>query len=262
MSTWFQAFCSPVTSKPAALFLADTRLAKVLKNESLASRVVVDFNARARRMSLRVDPINGCIVLVRPKCASDKIIMTFLASKVDWIAQHLGNLPPRVAFADGASITYRGEDHIIRFAPEAKCGVWREGREIFVAGRTDHTSRRLQDWMKAQARVALTPVVHDFAKVLGVIITRITVRDTRSRWGSCTPDGKLAFSWRLILAPPDVLTYVAAHEVAHLRHMNHGPAFWDTVEMLLSEMPLGKGEDWALAREWLRRSGATLHRYG
>ena len=148
-------------------------------------------------------------------------------------------------------------DHVVRLRPDVKGGVWREGVEIFVTGRTEHTSRRLRDWLKAEARDALTPVVHEFAKALGVTITRITVRDTRSRWGSCTRDGKLSFSWRLILAPESVLTYVAAHEVAHLKHMNHGPAFWRTVESLVSP-----DVDWSLAREWLRRSGAAMHRYG
>jgi len=246
----------------AALLLADTGLAKALGDSALAERIVVDVNVRARRMSLRVDPINGCIVLVRPKRASDRLIMTFLASKTDWIAKHLENLPPRIAFADGAIVPYRGMDHVIRLAPEAKGGVWREGLEIFVTGRPAHTGRRLRDWLKAEAKAALTPEVHEFAKALGVNVTRITVRDTRSRWGSCTRDGKLAFSWRLILAPANVLTYVAAHEVAHLKHMNHSPAFWRTVEMLLGESLLSPEADWTLAREWLRRSGAALHRYG
>ena len=244
-------------SESAALILADTVLANALGDSSLAARVVVDVNARARRMSLRVDPINGCIVLVRPKRASDKLIMTFLAGKAGWIAKHLLNLPPRIAFADGAAVPYRGVDHVVHLRPDVKGGVWREGVEIFVTGRTEHTSRRLRDWLKAEARDALTPVVHEFAKALGVTITRITVRDTRTRWGSCTRDGKLSFSWRLILAPESVLTYVAAHEVAHLKHMNHGAAFWRTVESLVSP-----DVDWSLAREWLRRSGAAMHRYG
>jgi len=239
-----------------ALLLSHTGLAKAL-DTALADRIVVDVNSRARRMSLRVDPINGCVVLVRPPRASDKLLMTFLASKTDWIAKHLERLSPHIAFADGVSVPFRGTDHVIRFKPEAKGGVWREGSEIFVTGRSEHTARRLRDWLKAEAREALTPAVHDFAKALGVTVTRVTVRDTRSRWGSCTRDGKLSFSWRLILAPPNVLTYVAAHEVAHLKHMNHSPLFWDTVETLLAEKV-----DWPLAREWLRRSGAALHRYG
>jgi len=249
-------FNSPAS---APQLLAETGLAAALNDAGLASRVVMEINPRARRISLRVDPAGGCVVLVRPRKASDSFVRAFLASKADWIAKHLDKLPPRVAFADGAPLPFRGVDHIVRVWPEARGGVWREGGEIIVTGRMEHTARRLRDWLKAEARNALTPLVHDFTRALGARVTRITVRDTRSRWGSCTRDGKLAFSWRLILAPDFVLTYVAAHEAAHLKHMNHGPAFWRTVAGLLESHP---DVDARLAREWLRRSGAGLHRYG
>lgn len=243
-----------------ALLLAETALAKALDNQDMAARVAVDINPRARRISLRVDPINGRIVLVRPPRASDRLVMAFLADKAAWIASHLETLPPRIAFVDGATLPFGGVDHIIRLRPEIRGGVRREGEEIIVTGRPEHARRRLQDWLKEQARGALTPLTYAFARALGANISRITVRDTRSRWGSCTRDGKIAFSWRLILAPETVLTYVVAHEVAHLKHMNHGPAFWRAVTKLLEDSPL-EG-DWTLAREWLRRGGAALHRYG
>ena len=243
-----------------ALLLTDTSLAKALDNQDLAARIAVDVNPRARRISLRVDPINGRVILVRPPRVSDRTVMAFVADKADWIAGHLETLPPRIAFVDGATVPYRGVDHTLRLRPEARGGVWREGLEIIVTGRPEHASRRLRDWLKDEARSLLTPAVYAMAAALEVSVTRITVRDTRSRWGSCARDGKLAFSWRLILAPEDVLIYVAAHEVAHLKHMNHSPAFWRTVESLLESTSL-EG-DWTLARKWLRRGGAALHRYG
>ncbi len=242
----------------AVPLLTDSVLANAIQNASLAARIVIDRNPRARRISLRLDPGKGCIVLVRPRRASDAFVASFLASRTDWIAKHLDMLPPHIPFADGTAIPYRGTDHILRMRPQARGGVWREGNDIVVTGRPEHAPRRTRDWLKREALQTLTVTAQNLAAQLGVTVTRISVRDTRSRWGSCTRDGKLSFSWRLILAPADVLTYVAAHEVAHLKHMNHSPRFWDVVEELLQTA----GIDWVSAREWLRRSGAGLHRYG
>jgi len=239
----------------SALLLTDTPLANALNDSALAARVIVDLNPRARRVSLRVDPVLGRIVLVRPKRMSDKAVIAFVASRRDWIARHLENLPQPVAFADGAIVPFRGQDHVIRWTGGARGIVTCEPGEICVPGAPEHAPRRLRDWLKAEARKAITPRVHVMAGNLEAKVTHISVRDTRSRWGSATRAGRLSFSWRLILAPEAVLTYVVAHEVAHLEHMNHALAFWRTVRSLL-------GEDPALAREWLRRSGSALHRYG
>lgn len=242
-----------------ALRLADCALAEALGDPALAARVVVDVNARARRVAVRVDPGAGCVVLVRPLRMSDRAVMAFLASRRRWIARHLSALPPHVAFTDGASIPYAGIDHTIRHDPGARGGVHRDADrgEIVVSGRPEHLPRRLRDWLKAEARRHLTQHCLRLAADLDVRVTRIAVRDTRSRWGSATRSGRLSFCWRLILAPETVMAYVAAHEVAHLRHMNHSAAFWRTVEGLL-----GSAGDAGLARAWLRRSGAALHRYG
>jgi predicted metal-dependent hydrolase len=255
-----------VTGTLPALPLNETPLAAALEDPAVAARVHVTVSTRARRVSLRVDPRAARIVLVRPPRMSDVAVMRFVASKAAWIETHLRKLTPSVAFADGATILYRGADHIVRLRPEARGGVWQEAetREIVVTGRPEHAARRLRDWLKAEARKALTMQVQALALLLGVRVTRITVRDTRSRWGSCTRDGKVSFSWRLIMAPANVLTYVAAHEVAHLKHMDHGPRFWQTVASLLESMPAMERENGSvdLAREWLARRGAALHSYG
>ena len=251
------------------LCLLETGLAKALDDPTLSARIFIRSNPRARHASLRLDPIKGCIVLVRPPRISDKAVMTFIGSQRRWISKHLESLPARIPFADGAVIPFRGQDYVIRFRPEARGGiqpiVGAGLREIIVTGRPEHMPRRLRDWLKAEARRTLTPQVHALVSGLDVKVTRVSVRDTRSRWGSCSRDGKLSFSWRLIMAPAAVLTYVAAHEVAHLAHMNHGPAFWRTVARLLDGLPSDFREpesDWVSAREWLRRCGATLHGYG
>ena len=229
-----------------------------LKALNLEGRLVVEINPRARRLGLRVEPARDCVVLVRPRRVTDKAVTAFVVENLVWINRHLSDLPPRVSFADGSIIPFRGTDHIISTRPGSKGGVWRENGKIFVSGRTEHVRRRVTDWLKNEARTQLVPLVHDMAAALKRTATRITLRDTRSRWGSCARCGRLSFSWRLILAPESVLTYVAVHEVAHLKHANHGAAFKRTASGLLALY----GVEMALAREWLGRCGACLHRYG
>lgn len=231
----------------------------------LSERITTTINPRARRISLRLDPAAGQIVLVRPRGVSARAATLFAVEMRGWIEARLEALPPRIRFQDGVSLPYLGIDHVIRHAPEARRGVWREDGVIFVSGREEYLARRVADWLKAEAKALLAPRARGMAQALGCKVARLSVRDTRSRWGSCSADGKLSFSWRLILAPEAVLTYVAAHEVAHLKHLDHSRAFWRTVNEALAAyaedgkrevMPLG------LAREWLHRSGTALHAYG
>ena len=247
---------------------------------ALSERIVTNINPRARRISLRLDPTRGQVVLVRPRGVSARAATRFAVEMRPWIEARLESLPPRIIFRNGVTVPYRGADHVIRHAPEARRGVWREDGVIFVSGREEHVARRVTDWLKAEAKNLLGPMARAMAEALGCKVARISVRDTRSRWGSCSADGKLSFSWRLILAPEAVLTYVAAHEVAHLRHLDHSRAFWRTVnEALTAYMKQNTLEDVIaagalearlleeatsarLAREWLRRSGTALHAYG
>jgi predicted metal-dependent hydrolase len=223
----------------------------------LAASMTVRVSAKASRISLRVNVGDGTIELVQPRRVSARAVLAFAASHKDWIAKHLALLPARVEFVTGALIPFRGRDYVLQVAPETRGGVRMADDHIVIAGRAEHTRRRLIDWLKAEAKKTIAPLAHAHAEKLGRKVARVTVRDTTSRWGSCSPDGRLSFSWRLILAPDHVLTYVIAHEVAHLRHMNHGPAFWRTVHQLLESEAAGD-----LARDWLRRNGAVLHRYG
>ena len=231
----------------------------------LSARIVTRINPRARRISLRLDPAEGCIVLVRPRGVSAKAATRFAVEKRYWIEDRLAALPPRIVFRDGVSLPYLGVDHVIRHTPEARRGVWREDGVIFVSGGAEHLARRVTDWLKAEAKGLISPRARDMAEALGCKVARISVRDTRSRWGSCSADGKLSFSWRLIFAPEPVLTYVAAHEVAHLRYLDHSRAFWRTVSEALHAYGTKSGIETTtpeLAREWLHGSGAALHAYG
>ena len=209
---------------------------------------------QARRVSLRVDPGLGQVTLVLPRRASEAAGFRFVARNADWLARRLAHVAPRTALVHGAEVPLAGRPHRIRHRPESRGTVWLDGDEIHVAGGAEHLARRLTDWLKRRARSELSDRAMDLAARIGARVTRVQIRDPRTRWGSCGPDGRLSFSWRLILAPEVVMDYVVAHEVAHLVHPHHGPTFWRLTEELAT--------DANAARRWLRRNGAGLHRYG
>lgn len=212
-------------------------------------------SARARRASLRVDPAKRRIVLTAPLRMSRATALGFAHAQAGWIAVRLKRLPERRPFADGAEIPVFGTPHRIRHRPDARGTVWRESGELHVAGKPEHLPRRLKDWLSTQARAHLEPLVLVKAARVERRVKRITVRDTRSRWGSCSHDGAMSFSWRLVFAPPEVLDYLVAHEVAHLVHHNHGPRFW----ALARELCVGPIE---APQAWLKANGETLLMYG
>ncbi|MHA1598634.1 MAG: M48 family metallopeptidase [Alphaproteobacteria bacterium] len=211
-------------------------------------------NSRARRLILRIDAENDGAVVTVPPHAKIADGLEMARSQADWIAEKLSDLSPRVAFTEGAVIPLSDIPHRIRHDPDAKGGVRQMNAELVVSGRHEHTARRVGDWLKAEARRVIAPMARQKAALIGRKPSTITVRDTRSRWGSCSARGGLSFSWRLVLAPGWVLDYVVAHEVAHLAHLNHGKDFWRTVGELTSYV-----ED---AQDWLGAHGSMLHRYG
>ncbi|QIB34442.1 M48 family metallopeptidase [Ancylobacter pratisalsi] len=240
---------APVTPEPATVTL------------SLASgevTVALKRNARARRYTLRVRAATRDVVLTIPGRGSLREALDFAHRHAGWIEVRLARLPETVAFVPGAVIPLRGVAYRIEARPEARGTVWTgtdgEGPVLYVAGAPAHLSRRVTDFLKREARRDLVGAAQRHARALGVSIGRVTLRDTASRWGSCSASGALSFSWRLILAPAFVLDYLAAHEVAHRREMNHGPRFWATVDRLFPEREA--------AERWLKKHGPDLHRYG
>ena len=212
-------------------------------------------SARARRASLRVDPARRRIVLTAPLRMARDTAVSFAQQQAGWIAARLKRLPDRRPFVDGAEVPVFGKLHRVRHRPDARGTVWVEEGEIHVAGRAEHLPRRLRDWLTVEMRKRLAPIVQAKAERVERSVKRITVRDARSRWGSCGPDGAMSFSWRLVFAPPEVLDYLVAHEVAHLVHMNHGPRFWALAERLC-DGPM------APPQAWLKTNGETLMQYG
>jgi len=224
-------------------------------------RLPVKFrrHAQARRFILRVDPKTRALVVTIPAGASRRAALAFVEKQSGWIRDALGKLAGTVPFENGEVIPLRGENHRIHHRPGERGTVWTVKRdmhmpEICVAGAGDHLARRLADWLKREARRDIIARVDYHAGVMGLQPKRVSVRDQTSRWGSCSSNGTLSFSWRLILMPPDVLDYVAAHEVAHLGEMNHSPRFWALVAQTVPDVTAQK--------RWLRGHGRDMHRYG
>jgi predicted metal-dependent hydrolase len=234
-----------------------------LENESignLGAPVEVRRHPGARRLTLRVSRTRRAVIVTLPvQCDIDEA-GSFITRNIAWVREHLDRLPPAVPFRDGVFIPLRGEAHRVVFAGPAKARKPVERRaktpypELHVHGRIEHAPRRLKDWLAQEAQRDLEQRVVFHAKRLGVAPKRIAVRDQTSRWGSCSTTGVLSFSWRLIMAPTEILDYVAAHEVAHLREMNHGARFWALVAKTMPNLDE--------ARRWLQIYGMDLHRYG
>jgi predicted metal-dependent hydrolase len=211
-------------------------------------------SARASKISLRIDASQGGIVITLPMRASRRAGLSLLQTHEAWVAEKLAALPSAVPFTAGASVPVCGVAHVITPVAAGRGGAWIEDGRIYVTGGKEFLARRVTDCLKRLARQRLTALTAAKARVAGLAPKSVRVKDTRTRWGSCAPDGTLAFCWRLILAPEFVQDYVVGHEVAHLRHMNHGRHFWALTETLTPYR--------AAASAWLGSNGQALLRVG
>ncbi len=213
---------------------------------------------QARRYTLRIHSATREVVLTMPPRGSLKQAREFAQKHGAWIAARLKRLPQAAPFTHGTVLPLRGVDHRIEHKRGARGTVWIESagdeRLLCVAGAEPHIPRRVRDFLKREAKRDLEAASRLAAQALGVAIRRVSVRDQSSRWGSCSTTGLLSYSWRLILAPPFVLDYLAAHEVAHLIEMNHSARFWRLVERICPHV--------TRAKTWLDAHGPDLHRYG
>ena len=221
----------------------------------LGAPLSVRVSPRAHRVGLRIDAAERRVELVLPHGVPAEFGLRFLQDKRGWIAARLDALPRPVPFVEGAVVPVLGIPHRIRRSLDpAAPPVTLTEDEIRVRGDPLHLARRVRDHLAALAVDELARRARPLALRIGHKIARVTVRDTKSRWGSCSSTGNLSFSWRLIFAPEPVVDYVVAHEVAHLAEMNHGPRFWRLVETLAP----GNAEP----RAWLDRHRARLLAYG
>lgn len=230
--------------------------------------VAVRRSERAVRYSLRLSADGEPVLTLPGRGGSFAEAVSFLERHRGWLDDRLSRRPAKVPFAPGAILPLRGRPHLVEHHAERRGTVWLDGSaeatpptpdqdllpKICVAGGVEHVSRRVADFLKREARADLTRAVEIHTRRLGVKAAAIRLKDTKTRWGSCTAEGELSFSWRVVLAPPHVLDYLAAHEVAHLREMNHSHRFWAHVAATCPA--------WREGRHWLKTQGVALHAYG
>lgn len=210
-----------------------------------AIELVLRCSPRARRITLRVSSLDGRVTVTRPRGVSERAALDFADAKRRWIRARLDQrIAPRAVTMD-ATLPVLGIDRHVR---PGRGGLEADALRV---NPERPVGWQVRDIVKDAARAALAEAALGHADALGLSVGRITLRDTRSRWGSCSSAGNLNFSWRLALAPPEVLDYVAVHEVAHLRHLDHSRAFWSVVEERCT--------DWRRHRDWLRANGSALH---
>ena len=213
--------------------------------------IILRKSTRAKRISLRISQLDGRVTLTLPRHVSEAEGIAFAREKQTWLRGHLENRGEDQTIALGASLPILGVDR--QLVAGASKRVVLDSATLQVPGKPEQVAPRVQAFLKQMARDKLAAASDHYADRLGKSYSRLTLRDTRSRWGSCSSAGALMYSWRLILCPPEVLRYVAAHEVAHLAEMNHSSAFWDTVTRIHGP--------YAEPRAWLRKNGSGLHSY-
>ena len=211
-------------------------------------------NTRARRLTLRIDTDGKGLRVTVPSGMAMRDVDEFILRHQGWLEARLVKYPDRPKLRPGVKLPVRGVNHVIVHEAAKRGGVEQgfdeEGAYLIVHGGEAHLGRRLADFLKREAKRDIEPMAMALAALTGRKVKSIKFKDTTSRWGSCTSDGNLAFSWRVMMAPKPVIAYLVAHEVAHLSEMNHGPKFWKLCRELCPGMERAKA--------WLKRNGAAL----
>ncbi|WP_185984046.1 M48 family metallopeptidase [Aureimonas mangrovi] len=218
--------------------------------------LAVREHATARRIVMRLSPCGGIVRLTVPKRTSARRVAEFIERYSGWVEARMAAVPGRIEVADGRRLPFRGGELELRHEPGRRQArllpATPEGPAVLLlGGEPTHLRRRVRDMLVREARRDLEEAVERHARAANVKPAGLSVKDTTSRWGSCSSARRLSFSFRLVMAPPFVLDYLAAHEVAHLKEMNHGPRFWALCESLYP-----RSDE---ARAWLKANGTALH---
>jgi len=231
------------------------------REHSVAGRTLplrIVENDRARRLTLRIDADGQGLRVTVPPGVAAREVDRFLDRHAGWLAEKLAKVPDRPQVRPGIRIPVRGKPHLIVHQPGTRGTVTlsegEDGPVMIVHGDRKHLGRRVADFLKREAKREIEPLVERHSAAVGRKAKAIRFRDTSSRWGSCTSDGALSFSWRIAMAPRPVIDYLVAHEVAHLKEMNHGPKFWKLCKDLCP--------DTERCRDWLKRNGGALQAIG
>lgn len=222
--------------------------------DGVAMPVRVRRSARARSYRLTMDSARGELRLSLPVRANLKKALGWAQDHEGWVRAQMARQPEVTRLDDGATFPLEGREIRICWVEGAARTVRLEGDRLMLGGAVESVSARVLRWLTARARAVLETDTQEMARDHGLIVASVGVGDPRSRWGSCASSGAIRYSWRLILSPPDVRRATVAHELAHLLHMDHSPAFHAAHARIL-------GADPRPARAWLRAHGASLHRY-
>lgn len=227
----------------------------LLGRDENSIEVSTRVSAKAKKISIKVSPHKG-VELVIPKHVRKDTAMRFLHSKEEWIIEKTreAQKTAKIPFKNGARIPINGEFFTIAHSGKLRGVTHLHHDSLLVSGPVEYIPRKVKAFLQELAKKELEARVAIETMKLGVKYQSVTVRDTSTRWGSCSEKGNLSFSWRLVCAPREVLEYVVAHEVAHLVEMNHSRAFWRLVEDIFPQH--------RAARKWLKDNGSSLHRIG
>ncbi|MCL6709621.1 M48 family metallopeptidase [Pseudomonas sp. R2.Fl] len=228
---------------------------RVLNIDGRSMPLVIRQNERSTRITLRIEPGGRSLKMTVPPGLSEYEVSDFLERYRGWLTARLARLDVHDGLRHGGELLLRGVSHRIHHTGQLRgltMADLDEGQPVLkVGGLEEHIGRRISTYLKKEARADLEPLVRRHAATVGRPVKSLAFKDTRSRWGSCSWDGNLSFSWRIVMAPPLVIDYLAAHEVAHLKEMNHGPRFWNLCRQLCPEMDKAKA--------WLKHHGSGLH---
>lgn len=216
------------------------------------AEVSVRKSIRARKISIKITPQKK-VELVIPTRISIKKATIFLIDNKQWVLNKLASMKNinNIPMKEGANVIIEGKKYIIEHSGKIRGAPLLNDSTLVVSGDKMLIAKKTEKFLKSLAKEKLTKHCDDYADKLGVSFNRISVKDTKTRWGSCSHSRNLSFSWRLIIAPAEVLQYVAAHEMAHILQMNHSPAFWQVVESIFP--------DYKNSRLWLKKNGHELH---
>ena len=221
--------------------------------------VVLRRMKRARSIVVTPDPVAGHVRVTLPPGVGERRALRFVAAKTDWIAARFAAAPPRVALVPGATVGWEGEPHRIEWSEALPRAPERAGGAIRSGGPEELVPKRLLGWMRREARALFAADLARYCAAAGEAVPALSVGDARRRWGSCSHrrsgGASIRLNWRLAMAPSHVRRSVVAHEVAHLAHMNHSPAFYAHLDAIY-------GADRARADGWLKAHGAGLHLVG
>jgi predicted metal-dependent hydrolase len=227
----------------------------LLDIEGEAVPVRIARNPRSRRISMRVDAVKREIRITMPTYAHTALAMDFVKQKRQWIAVRLQSAPDAAPLAAGSEVAVAGQAHVIAWQADWPRKIEQTGGELRLGGPEAMVSARILRWLKDEARRTYADEIAYYCSVSGDTVPRLSLGDPRSRWGSCSSRGTISLSWRLIMAPDYVRRSVIAHEVAHIRHMDHSRAFYDWFETIYEG-------DRKVADRWLKMHGTGLQRVG